>query len=42
MFDIEGLGAKQIEEFFEAGVITAPQHIFMLDEADRKGWQAAA
>ncbi|MDP3493505.1 MAG: NAD-dependent DNA ligase LigA [Hyphomonadaceae bacterium] len=31
-FDIEGLGAKQIEEFFEAGVITAPQHIFMLDE----------
>jgi len=32
MFDIEGLGAKQIEEFFEAGVITAPQHIFMLDE----------
>ena len=31
-FDIEGLGAKQIEEFFEAGVIIAPQHIFMLDE----------
>jgi len=30
--DIEGLGAKQVEEFFEAGVITAPQHIFMLDE----------
>ncbi len=31
-YDIEGLGAKQIEEFFEAGVITAPQHIFMLDK----------
>jgi DNA ligase (NAD+) len=31
-FDIEGLGAKQIEEFFEADVITAPQHIFMLDK----------
>lgn len=30
--DIEGLGAKQIEEFFEKGVITAPQHIFMLEE----------
>ena len=31
-FDIEGLGAKQIEEFFEAGVITQPQHIFHLKE----------
>ncbi len=31
-FDIEGLGAKQIELFHAEGVITAPQHIFMLDE----------
>lgn len=30
-FDIEGLGAKQIEEFFAAGVMTAPQHIFTLE-----------
>jgi len=31
-FDIEGLGARQIEEFFQAGVMTAPQHIFSLEE----------
>jgi DNA ligase (NAD+) len=31
-FDIEGLGAKQIEEFFEADVLKAPQHIFSLEK----------
>ncbi len=30
-FDIEGLGAKQIELFYEKGVVTAPQHIFQLE-----------
>ncbi|MEM1105377.1 MAG: NAD-dependent DNA ligase LigA [Pseudomonadota bacterium] len=30
--DIEGLGAKQIEMFLEAGVATAPQHVFQLDD----------
>jgi len=35
-FDIEGLGQKQIEEFFEAGVITAPQHIFMIEKQIKK------
>jgi len=29
-FDIDGLGARQIELFHGAGVVTAPQHIFQL------------
>ena len=28
--DIEGLGAKQIELFYDRGLVTAPQHIFQL------------
>jgi DNA ligase (NAD+) len=34
--DIDGLGAKQIEEFFEAGILTAPQHIFVLEKQIEK------
>ncbi len=29
--DIDGLGAKQIELFYERGIVSAPQHIFQLD-----------
>ncbi|MEM1087738.1 MAG: NAD-dependent DNA ligase LigA, partial [Pseudomonadota bacterium] len=28
--DIDGLGAKQIELFYDKGIVTAPQHIFQL------------
>lgn len=28
--DIDGLGAKQIELFYDRGIVTAPQHIFQL------------
>ncbi|MEO0450276.1 MAG: NAD-dependent DNA ligase LigA [Pseudomonadota bacterium] len=30
--DIDGLGAKQIELFYDRGIVTAPQHIFQLPE----------
>lgn len=30
--DIEGLGAKQIELFYERGIVSAPQHIFQLPD----------
>ena len=40
-FDIEGLGAKHIADFWEAGLITQPGDIFRLDAAviaSREGW----
>ena len=44
-FDIEGLGAKQIESFFEEGIIGEPADIFLLSKrvddlklAEREGW----
>ena len=46
-FDIEGLGAKIIEEFYEDGLIKTPADIFRLEEGDkgsltpiraREGW----
>lgn len=30
--DIDGLGAKQIELFYERGLVLAPQHIFQLEQ----------
>ena len=42
-FDIEGLGAKQVEAFYEDGLISQPGDIFRLkdraeDIASREGW----
>jgi DNA ligase (NAD+) len=34
-FDIEGLGEKQIEEFFAEGLIREPAHIFLLESKDQ-------
>jgi DNA ligase (NAD+) len=33
-FDIEGLGDKQIEEFFAAGLVKEPGDVFRLDESE--------
>ncbi len=35
-FDIEGMGAKIIEEFYQDGLIKTPADIFDLEEADKK------
>ncbi len=50
-YDIEGLGAKQVEAFLKDGTIDGPQDIFRLREADaasfkklkdREGWGATS
>ena len=50
-FDIEGLGEKQIEAFYQDGLITRPQDIFTLEARDqvnlkklkdREGWGATS
>ncbi|MCC7426108.1 MAG: NAD-dependent DNA ligase LigA [Alphaproteobacteria bacterium] len=46
-FDIEGLGEKHIEAFFDAGLIASPADIFRLhareaEIAAREGWGAAS
>jgi DNA ligase (NAD+) len=35
-FDIEGLGAQRIEEFYRDGLIAGPQNIFTLEARDRR------
>ncbi len=44
-FDIEGLGAQRIDEFYDAGFVRAPQDIFALERRngelrleEREGW----
>jgi DNA ligase (NAD+) len=50
-YDIEGLGAKQVEAFLKDGMIDGPQDIFLLQEKDaasfkklkdREGWGATS
>jgi DNA ligase (NAD+) len=50
-FDIEGLGDKIVEEFYEGGLIAAPHDIFTLQQrdlrsskklAEREGWGASS
>jgi DNA ligase (NAD+) len=35
-FDIEGIGEKVIQEFYDEGLITSPPDIFTLEERDRR------
>jgi DNA ligase (NAD+) len=35
-FDIEGLGAQRIEEFYKDGLVTRPHDIFTLEERNRR------
>jgi DNA ligase (NAD+) len=35
-FDIEGLGEKQVQEFFEEGLIMSPADIFTFEERDQR------
>jgi DNA ligase (NAD+) len=50
-FDIEGLGDKIVEEFYEGGLVAAPHDIFTLQQrdlraskklAEREGWGASS
>lgn len=36
-FDIEGLGTKIVEEFFQEGLLKSPVDIFTLEEREKKG-----
>ncbi|MFZ5734997.1 MAG: NAD-dependent DNA ligase LigA [Pseudomonadota bacterium] len=38
-FDIDGLGDKQIREFYEAGIVMSPVDIFTLEKRDKRASQ---
>ena len=41
-FDIDGLGDKQIQEFYEAGIVMSPVDIFTLEKRDKRASQKLA